>query len=307
MKRFVFGAVGTLSIALAGGIGAIAWSAPQPAFACTGPSTIQQMASSPKVFAGRVTAVEEDPALGDAIYRGFRLQIDVTEGIRGATAGERIQATAKVPGQFPVMCPQFDRSETFLGKWVVTGLYLSAGQNELSRGGTAYLGLDPDGADYTDALRAARIATGADPGLPALRLAPGSPRCGAPVTVNGSNFAPGTPVLLNYPADPDDSGHFLHPTAVADAAGRFVFTFRLARDWCPLDWFVEAYEWRDDGQIGGWPLAMTPIKASESAAPLPPDAGDSAVSPDSSLPWLPVLGASMVVLGAWLRIRSRRS
>lgn len=283
----------------AAGAAALAWQPPKPAFACSGPSTIQQMAMAPKVFAGRITAVEEDPSLSDRVYRVFRLQIDVSEGIRGTTAGEQLQVIAKVPGPVPVMCPQFDRDEAFLGKWVVTGLYVGDGPPEFSRWGTAYLGLDPGGAEYAEALRAARVAVGGGSGLPAITLAPATLRCGSTVSVTGAGFEPGQPVLLNYPAEPDASGAFTRPTVTADASGRFVFSFHLASGWCPLDWWVEAYEWRSDGQIGGWPLALVPIKATESAAPLPPDAGNSAaVAGSSSSRWWPAVSVTLLALAA---------
>lgn len=307
MNRTAFGTLGSLAVVLLGGVvAALVW-APRPASACTGPSAIQQMASSPMVFTGRITAVEEDPAVGDTIYRGFRLWIDVTEGMRGVSAGERLQVIAKVPGAMPVMCPQFDRGEMFLGKFVVAGLYTGAGEPEFYRWGTGYLGLDPESPEYADALKAARTATGVDPHLPSLAIAPGSPRCGALVTVTGSNFDPGQQLLLNYPTDPDESGAFDHPTILADASGRFSLTLRLPRDWCPLDWFIEAYQWRDDGQIGGWPLALTPIKAAAPTAPLPPDAGNTAAGAGSAFPWSAAVGAGAALLGAACYLRARRS
>lgn len=290
-------------------LAALAWGIgpAHQASACSGPSTIQQMASSPEVFAGRITAVEEDPALSDNVYRSFRLQIDVEIGIRGTSSGERLQVIAKVPGPVPVMCPQFDRTETFLGKFVVAGLYVGDGPAEFYRWGVAYMGMDPGSADYAEALRAARIATGGAPDLPALALTPAAARCGSPVSVAGSKFKPGQPVLLSYPADPDESGAFIHPTVVADGSGRFVFSFRLAPGWCPLDWYVEAYEWRDDGQIGGWPLAMAPIRATAAAAPLPPDAGNSEVRERGRQPELAAAAIAVGIGAAVVAVRRRRA
>lgn len=288
------------------GVAALSWQAPERAFACSGPSTIQQLAMSPKVFAGRITAVEEDASLSDSIYRVFRLQIDVSEGIRGTVPGERLQAIARVPGPVPVMCPQFERDETFLGKWVVTGLYAGDGPPQFSRWGTAYLGMDPGGVEYAEALRAARVAVGGGSGLPTITLAPATLRCGSTVSVSGAGFAPGQPVLLNYPAEPDETGAFIHPTVTADGSGRFVFSFRVAAAWCPLDWWIEAYEWREDGQIGGWPLALVPIKVTGLAAPLPPDAGNSGAAAESPRSrWWPAAGLTLVVLAS-VAFASRR-
>lgn len=305
MKQLGSAILGSLLVGAAAALFALGWDGPTTAFACTGPPTTWQMASSPLVIAGRIMAAEEDPSLSDAIYRGFHIQIEVEQGFRGAAPGDRIQAFARVPGPVPVMCPQFDRDETFLGKFVVAGLLTGADTPEFYRWGTAYIGLDPGNSDYADAVRAARIATGGGPDLPSLTVTVAGQKCGSFVTDAGSRFEPGGKILLNYPLEPGESGEFVHPTVAADTAGRFVHSFRLPRDWCPLDSFVEAFEWREDSQIGGWPLAMERITASGDA-PLPPDVGNSRGTTERGARWLQPAAAGLLLLALARRMARKR-
>ncbi|MGE0602058.1 MAG: hypothetical protein AB7J35_21865 [Dehalococcoidia bacterium] len=287
------------------------YSGPRTAFACSGPPAHWQVAHSEVVIAGRIVSAREDTTSSDPIYRRFDLQIDVTEGMRGAARGDRIDVRAEVPRDVPVMCPQFARDETFLGKFVVTGL----GPGEppsFYQWGTLFMGLDSSGPEYTEALRVARMVTGTQQDGPLLTAAIAGNRCGGLTTLRGSGFQPDQRIILSYPMDPDANGHLSRPDVRADGAGNFQVQFRVPSDWCPLDWFAEAYAWREDGQTGGWPIAAALLLAAAPAAPLPPDAGNtpSTSSPGNDgefgLTGIALLGASAMVLGA-LRRRARPS
>lgn len=270
MKRTLMGLIGMAALVAGAGVAALSWRAPERAFACSGPPTHQQMASASVILEGRIVSAAENAAASDVGFRGFDLQIEVTTGIRGVSAGERLAVRARVPsGQQPVICPQWDRDETFLGKFVVGGLFGEQGATPvLDRWGTAYLGLDPGSSEYAEAVRVARVAAG-DPAMPQLRAST-SGACPAAVHVRGWGFEPGSRLLLWYPLSFDPDGR--HPAVQADASGSFSYRFELPADDCVLR-FVEAYPWREDRRFGGWPLAMAQFTDGE--APLPPDAGNS--------------------------------
>jgi hypothetical protein len=314
MKRFTLALFSVAVVSLAAATLAFFSQGARPALACSGPPTHWQMADAPRVVAGRIVSADEDETRADTTFRWFRLQIDVTDAFRGTSPGQRIEASARVPrGGVPVMCPQFDRDETFIGKFVVAGLYGEAELPELGRWPTAYIGHDPASLEYADAVRVARIATGGGPDLPALTVEVPAGRCGSLVTIRGSRFEPGRPLLLNYPQDPPPPGGFVRPTVVPDASGQFVYTFRLPQDWCPVAWYhVEAYADAFEGQLGGWPLAMAPLRASQPAAPLPPDAGNSAQAEfgdgyqPPARPIFAIGSALVLTLSLALRLRARR-
>ncbi|MGE3076471.1 MAG: hypothetical protein AB7N24_11370 [Dehalococcoidia bacterium] len=283
-------------------------SSPDQVFACSGPPAHWQVAHSDVVLAGRIVAAQEDTSSTDRIYRHFEILIDVTGGIRGVSNGDRIEATAEVPRDVPVMCPQFARDETFLGKFIVAGLG-PGDPASLYQWGTLYMGLDSTGSEYADALRVARMVTGTLKTGPQMTATIVGNSCGALTTLRGTGFQPGQQLILSYPVEPDANGHFTRPETHADATGNFQVQFRLPSDWCPIDWFAEAYSWRDDGQTGGWPLAVAPLVA---MAPLPPDAGNTPERPtagddgESNFAGIVLLGTSTLVLGM-LRHRARPS
>lgn len=301
MKRAASGVV--LGLALVA-VGAFALRAPRHAFACSGPPTHQQIAMAAVVVEGRVVAVEDDPAASNRIFRAVNIQLLVTSGLRGATTGETLAVQARVPtGAVPVMCPQWDRDETFLGKFVVAGLFGEPGGTPvLDRWGTAYLGLDPGSPEYSDASRIARVAAGAAEG-PKLVVTVARRECGAPATVYGSGFQPGR-VLLNYPGSFIPEGG--HTSVVVGDDGKFVHSFRIPADWCPFDGFVEAYAWRDDQQIGGWPLSLARLSAT-AAGPLPPDVGNGPGAPSGPAAgkWMLLAGILGAAAAASLRVARR--
>ncbi len=59
MNRVFVSVVGLLAVIVATSLAALSWGGSESAFACSGPSTIQQMALAPAVFSGRITAVED--------------------------------------------------------------------------------------------------------------------------------------------------------------------------------------------------------------------------------------------------------
>ena len=266
----LFGAAAFAAIALVAGA-ALALRTAQPAGACSGPPGHWSMAWSDVIATGRIVAVDEIAEPPESSYRTFELTVEVDEGFRGATNGDRISVVQRVgkPGQ-PQMCVGFGDRDTYLGKFVV------AGMRGYGPGGgmiAFFMGDDTSASDYAEAVRVAKMAAGVGDG-PLLSVP--AARCGGLVTVVGARFSPGQQFLLNHPREPGPDGLYPPFTVVrADSSGSFRVQFRVPSDWCPIESFVDAYGWRDDQQIGGWPLAMAPLTATETSAPLPPDVGNS--------------------------------
>lgn len=300
----VLGAAAFAAIALVAGA-ALALRTAEPAGACSGPPGHWSMAWSDVIATGRIVAVDEIAELPESSYRTFELTVEVDEGFRGATNGDRISVVQRVgkPGQ-PQMCVSFGDRDTYLGKFVV------AGMRGYGPGGgmiAFFMGDDPSGPDYDEAVRVARMAAGVGDG-PSLSVS--SARCGGLATVAGRGFAPGAQFLLNHPREPGPDGEYPPSTVVrADGAGSFRTQFRVPSGWCPVESFVDVYNWRDDQQIGGWPVAMAPLSASENAAPLPPDVGNSEERGRNSSSPLVVAGCAALaasVAGTFVMARRRR-
>lgn len=243
------------------------------------------MAMSAVIFEGRITFATENASAIDTTFVAFDVTVTVLLAHKGVSVGDELALLAQVPREGrPLMCPQWDRGETFTGKYVVGATGSNAdGHRGLSRWSSAFLGSDAAGAEYEAASRMARIAAGGGPELPSLTATLARQECGAPGTIRGSRFTPNSRVVLFYPGSlrgPEGT----HPMVVVANDGRFEHKFALPVDYCPDNdgpsqafpfSFVDAYPEPGPGGIGGPLLAMAPLLLSKGVAPGPPDAGNS--------------------------------
>ena len=302
-----------------GGVGLPAIAGPATrASACTGPPSHQQMAVSGVIFEGRITSARENVAESDSTYIAFDLTVAVQVRHKGAAAGEELRLTAQVPRPgIPLMCPQWDRGETFERKYVVgaTGTDES-GRRGLSRWSSVFLGPEPVGEEYVAASRIARVAAGGGPDLPSLTATMARRECGAPGIIRGSRFAPNSSVILFYPGSfhEQEGGH---PVVAVGSDGRFEHRFAAPKDYClpeepnPFA-FVDAYPYLGPGGIGGFPLAMAQLTVGD-LAPGPPDTGNSGpvdAHPTTSMDGRTLAGRFAVMLAggaaAWLLLKRTR-
>ena len=285
--------------------------------ACSGPPTHHQMAASSVIFEGRITSARENVAASDSSYIALDLTLVVQVGHKGAEAGEELRLMAQVPRPgIPLMCPQWDRGETFEGKYVIGATTIDASGSEgLSRWSSVFLGPEPAGDEYVAASRIARIAAGGGPELPSLSATLSRRECGASGIIRGSRFVPNSSVILFYPGSLDEQAGG-HPVVTVASDGRFEHRFAVPKDYClpeERDPFalVDAYPYMGQGGIGGFPLAMALLTVGESA-PRPPDAGNSGkVEPDATTfeDWRTTAATLAVLLAgsavAWLHLKRR--
>ncbi len=280
MRHLTFGAVFVpLMAVVVTAVLAAAGGGARDAFACSGPGIAALWSDADLIFEGRILSAREDPEASDEYTAGVELRIQVSQGHKGIGDGDILAVQARVPKPqgFPLPCAGWDRNQDFEGKYVVAGLVgHTGGSRELGRWLTPFISDAPSGREYESASRWARVAAGADPTLPAIRISRTAGECGGNLTVVGSRFEPGSTVLVNYPgAVYEDDGR--RPEVTVGMNGSFVRSFPLREDVCTEGsayWFVEAYPADPNQQIGGYPLAFVPFD-SAATVPGPPDTGNT--------------------------------
>lgn len=272
----------------------------QPAFACTGPPPWQQMAYADAIFEGRVTQARHLPEQDQFSYRVFEVVLRVEVPHLNSVAGQEFVTHTRVPKpDVPQMCPQFDASEEFVGRYLVASVH-ERGLPELilDRWSTPFIGDEPAGPEYELANRIARLAARTDPGAPLLEVEPANPRCGELVAIVGYRFPPNADVDLTYPGMP---GEVSTPLVVhTDATGLLGAKVLPGSSACGYKLgFVEA--WDASGTPygdGGIPLAIFPLAISEDPVPGPPVAGTglAIIAQDRDLPWNDVVMVTILLL-----------
>jgi hypothetical protein len=271
-----------------------------PVFACSGPPAWQQMAYAEAIFEGRVVSVRHLPERDDVTYRVFELVLQVEVPHLNSEVGQEFAAEARLPKPVvPVMCPQFETTEEFTGRYLVTSLHdRTDGPLILDRWSTPFIGDEPSGPDYDRAQAMARLAARTDPTGPTLDVEPATPRCGDLVVIGGSRFPPDTDVKLTYPGIP---GGVATPFVVhTDASGMFGAKVKIWESACGDQLgFVEA--WASTSAPYGdatIPLAIFPLSVGAAREPGPPDAGAGlAIIPeDRELPWNDVVMVVILLL-----------
>ncbi|HMO52942.1 MAG TPA: hypothetical protein PJ994_00400 [Tepidiformaceae bacterium] len=165
--------------------------------ACTGWPGYLAILDADVILEGAVDSVVPTGET-DLAFAYYDVTFAVARGYRGTSEGETVAAKARIPipGQ-AVMCPQFPQD--LAGKYVLLGLRADdTGSLQADAWIMLYMSDDvPSNGDpgYAGAVRAAELATDANPELPVLRATPGTASCGEPVTYEGARFGPGEYVL----------------------------------------------------------------------------------------------------------------
>ena len=263
----------------------------RPAFACTIGPLEWTLYDADEIFEGRVLSAVENEGASDQTFRTFDLTVEVTVAHRGVTAGAVLPMQARVPRPGPVMCPQFARDETFVGKYFVTAWRADQGSVR-QLGVIPFFWPEPEGPDYVRAQQLVRVALGTDPGLPRLEVFATSPACETTLTVVGHGFEPGQRYQIWGGDTVVIDGHLPYVTIGND--GRFVYRFERSADACEgAGQFVEV----GDAETHR-PLAMVPLKDVPVSAPGPPDAGNSeADAQEARLPtaWFAFFASSLLL------------
>ena len=166
------------------------------ALACSGLGPIENMLRANVIFEGRVISVVPDgaPEIDRAPHD---VTFEVVRPFKGTKAGERVVANAKIPipGK-PIMCPQFPQD--LAGKYVVIGLIPDdARPGELLADAwiMPFIGAEPGGEGYVEAVRLAEMIADSNPVSPQLLLQPAVLTCGQQMHLSGRQFPPGKYVL----------------------------------------------------------------------------------------------------------------
>ena len=263
------------------------------AYACSGPPTHQQMAVAPTIVEGRITSAVELPAESDRVFRAFEVTIAVTAGHKNAVPGATLAVRTQVPTEVPVMCPQWDRSETFTGKHFIGSVQQdSAGRPSISRWGTAFLGLEAQGSEYELGLGVLRLAMQGEGGGPMLRVSPNPIGCGGSGSLTGARFTPGASYDVFFAGT--EQG-----TVAADAVGNLSGRITAGG-------FDDCERGYDFSFVEVWPsaeretrfLPAASLRLPVSAAPGPPDVGTGLAlrTGDASLPWSDVVLVVILVM-----------
>jgi hypothetical protein len=300
--RFVRGSIALgFAILIVAGF-AVASGPVTPAHACTIGPIHWSFARADEIFEGRVISATELPEDGDDYYRTFDLTVTVTVAHRGVASGNTLPMRARVPGPGPVMCPQFNRDETFVGKYFVTAWqYEFADVRTL--GVIPYFGEGPFGTDYEGAVRLVHVVLADDPALPTLKVFAANSECATKMTVVGTGFSPGGKYSLYSPGGFPYDPRSLEVAASAD--GRIYFSFDRIEESCPNnEWsFIEASE-----ADTGFTVALVSLADAIVGAPERPDAGNSppAAAPASTSPLAAVVVLAGVLLTACTGLALRR-
>lgn len=262
-----------------------------PAFACTIGPPEWSFFDADEIFEGRVLSAVENEGASDQTFRTFDLTVEVTLAHRGVTAGAVLPMQARVPRAVPLMCPQFDRDETLVGKYFVTSWRADQGSvRQLAV--IPFFGPDPEGPGYERVRQLIRVVLGTDPTLPRLEVFAASASCKTTLTVVGNGFEPGQTYQIWGADITVIDGHLPYVTIGGD--GRFVYRFERSADSCEgAGQFVEVGDTETHT-----PLAMAPLKDLRVGAPAPPDAGNSQVdAQEARLPsaWFAILASSVLV------------
>ncbi len=188
-----------LLIALIAASGLFAMSpGAQPALACSGPGPIDTLLYAQLIFEGRVSGVE--PLPGEPLSFGLRdhaITFDVVRNHRGTVEGERLETTGGIPVPgVPIMCPQFPQD--LLGKYVVIGATTDLpGGTAVSAWNMVFIGDEPVGVDYQQAVRLVEMIADSNPEAPQLQFEAPVAACGQPARLQGVRFPEGR-YLLRY-------------------------------------------------------------------------------------------------------------
>ena len=290
-----------IAVVVASGLFAVSRET-KPAFACTGPPVWQQMAYADAILEGRALSARHLPEQDDLSYRAFEVVLEVEVPHRNSQVGQQFVARARVPKPgVPVMCPQFDTSEDFAGRYLVASLHDRAdGPLVLDAWSTPFIGDDPAGPSYDSAVAMARLAAGSDPTAPTIEVEPAAPACGDLIAITGQRFPADGDVKLIYPGIP---GGVANPLVVhTNSAGLFGAKVKIWESACGYQLgFVEAWATAStpygDASI---PLAIHPLPVGEAPAtdPGPPVAGTglAIIAADRDLPWNDIVMLVIVLL-----------
>jgi hypothetical protein len=271
----------------------------QPAFACSGLPTWQQMGLADSVFEGRAISARHLPEQDDVSYRVFEVVVHVEVAHSNSQVGQDVVARARVPNpEIPQMCAQFESSEAFVGRFLVAAVHADDdGALHLDRSSTPFIADEPAGSDYDVAKAMARLAARTDPNAPVLDAEPANPGCGDLVAIVGERFPSNSDIKLTYPGQPGGVGRpfVLHTTA----DGMFGAKVLISESACGNQFgFVEA--WAGSSTPYGdatLPLAIFHLPVRE-AGPAAPDAGTglAMIARDRELPWNDVVMVVILVL-----------
>jgi hypothetical protein len=215
---------------LAGAATVAVFPAARHARACTGPGPVENMLYSRVVIEGRVVSVVPNgrPERGSFSTTPHDITFRVDRAYKGATAGETIRVLGFLPTPgIPTMCPQFPAD--LAGKYVVIGLNPNdqfPGELVADAWVMPFLGDEPRGKEYDQAVRLAEMITDSAASAPQLVIEPPVATCGQPIRFAGHRFPPGE-YALRYIYSPRLLG-----LVTAGADGEFALATNFVHDSC---------------------------------------------------------------------------